>query len=144
MFWSMLTHNDLYPPRLERKTFQITPKVRHCPTVSRLICNVDPGQSQGIDDLFMMNLFLCMYPLPSSWDVTLTLFYLGAIEGLPNALEVPANKDHFIYSWMVLWQPKTPKVTDSSFCPFPITTSLTWKIFQLLSLSSNSYKDNPW
>lgn len=48
MLWSVLKHNDLYPPRLETETFQITQKVRYFPTVSRLICNVDPGQSQGI------------------------------------------------------------------------------------------------
>lgn len=147
MLWSVLKHNDLYPPRLETETIQITQKVRYFPTVSRLICSVDPGQSQGIVRWFVYDepvFFLCLYTLPSSWDATLTLFYLGEIEGLPHALEVPVNKDHFIYSWVLLWQLKTSKVTDSTFCPLPITTSLTWKIFQLLSLPSNSFKDNPW
>lgn len=147
MLWSVLKHNDLYPPRLETETFWIAQKVRYFPTVSRLICNVDPGQSQGIDRWFVYDesvFFNACNSLPSSWDVILTLFCLGEIEALPHALEVPINKDHFIYSWVLLWQLKTSKVTDSTFCPFPITTSLTWKIFQLLSLPLNSYKDNPW
>ena len=87
--------------------------------------------------------FFCLHPLPSSWDVILTLFYLEHLRASQMPWKFQQLNDPFTYSWMLLWQLKTLKVTDGSLCRFPVTTLLTWKIFQLLSLPSNSYKDNP-
>lgn len=84
--------------------------------------------------------YFCLYPLPSSWDVILTLFYLEQLRPSQMSWKSQQLNDYFTSSWLLLWQLKTLKVTDGSFCPFPITTLLTWKIFQLLSLLSNSYK----
>lgn len=55
----------------------------------------------------------------------------GAIEALPDALEVLITKWplYLLMSAIPAGQLRTLKVTDGSFCSFPITTLLTWRFF---------------
>lgn len=86
--------------------------------------------------------FFCLCPLPFSWDVIFILFYVGQLRPSNLLWQFQQLNDHFTYWWVLLWQLHTIKVTKSSLCPFLTSTPLTWKIFQLLSLPSTSYKDN--
>lgn len=75
-------------------------------------------------------MFFCLCSLPSSWNVILTLFYVGQLRPSNTPWKFQQLNNHFTYWWALLWQLQTFKVTKSSFCPFPTPTSLTWKIFQ--------------
>lgn len=66
------------------------PKVRSLPAVSKLICNVDPGQSQGIADVSVMSLYFSACSL--FWRCYPHPILSGAIEALPDALEVLITK----------------------------------------------------